>query len=165
MDAASRETTIIEILNALRRITQAAERHSCDLVKQVGLTGPQLVILGEVARRGEAALGDIARRVSLSQATLTGVVERLESRGLVTRRRSPQDRRKVLVQATPEALALLRTAPPPLQESFLQQFERLADWERTSMIGALQRIAAMMSGETAQGEDRPSPPPPLRSTG
>lgn len=170
MDAGSRDTTTIEILNALRRMIQAVERHSCDLVKQIGLTGPQLIILGEVARRGEAPLGDIARRVSLSQATLTGIVERLEARRLVTRRRSPGDRRKVLVRATPNGLILLRSAPPPLQESFLRHFESLPDWERTSILGALQRIAAMMTPEATADKTAPTSPPrtdeiALRSAG
>jgi DNA-binding MarR family transcriptional regulator len=69
-------------------------------MKMVGLTGPQLVILNEISKFDEAPIGTIARAISLSQATVTGVLERLEKRELVSRRRDIVDRRRVLVKIT-----------------------------------------------------------------
>jgi ABC-type glutathione transport system ATPase component len=80
------------VMIALRKIIQAIDTNSKQLVKRVGLTGPQLVILQEITRMGEVTAGEIAQAVSLSQATVTGILERMEKRGLLARRRSERDK-------------------------------------------------------------------------
>ena len=50
-----------EVLINLRKINQMIDLHSRYLVKEVGLTGPQLTILNEVARQGDMSTGDLAR--------------------------------------------------------------------------------------------------------
>lgn len=136
--------TTEEVLICLRKIIQKIDIQSKYLVKTVGLTGPQLTILQEVAKKEEAPVGEIARAISLSQATVTGIIERLEKRGLVSRNRSDIDRRKVLVKATAEARALLHKAPPLLQESFVEAFGLLEGWEQSMILSSLQRLVSMM---------------------
>ena len=61
-----------DVLIAIRRITQRIDQHSKRLVKQFGLTGPQLLILKEIDQSEEITASDISRAISLSQATATG---------------------------------------------------------------------------------------------
>ncbi len=133
-----------EMLMALRRVMRAVDLHSRSLIRSHGLTTPQALIL-KVAAVGEPlAAGKLARQVSLSQATVTDVLNRLEARGLVRRIRSSEDRRQVLIQATPEGAELMRSSPPLLQERFADRFSALQDWEQTMLVAALQRVATMM---------------------
>jgi DNA-binding MarR family transcriptional regulator len=132
------------VLVALRRIMRAIDLHSHQLVQQLGVTGPQLIVLQELARSGAVPVGNLAKAVSLSHATVTGIVTRLEKRQLVQRSEDDQDRRRVLVGVTPAGEALLATAPPPIQESFVTEFERLEDWESSLILSSLQRVVAMM---------------------
>lgn len=120
---------------------------SRQLEKSVGLTVPQLIVLKEVAEAGEAPIGRIAARVSLSQATVTTIVDRLEQRGAIQRQRAESDRRKVFVTLTAVGSELIERSPTILQEEFLSAFERLAQWEQTQMLATLQRVAAMMKAE------------------
>lgn len=138
------DETLDKVLIALRRIIRAVDLHSHSLSQRYGLTGPQLVILRELLRRGEISGSELAGAVSLSLATVTGILTRLEARGLVSRRRSESDKRRVLVRTTPAAERLLEAAPPPLQESFARQFERLKDWEQSLILSSLQRLVTMM---------------------
>jgi DNA-binding MarR family transcriptional regulator len=133
-----------EVLVAIRRIIRAIDIHSRYLVQQSGLTGPQLVLLQEIAARKEMVIGELARRASLSPATVTSILDRLEKRGLVERERSQEDKRHVWVTATREGLELLLEAPPLLQQRFVSEFEGLEEWEQTLILSSLQRIAAMM---------------------
>lgn len=133
-----------DVLIALRRIIRAVDLHSRFLAQQYGLTVPQLVVLQEVSRLGEASGSEIARAVSLSQATLTGILSRLEARGLIVRRRSEADKRRLPVRITAKGERILEQAPPPLQESFTDEFDRLHDWEQTLILSSLQRLVAMM---------------------
>lgn len=140
----SEHDTLDKVLVALRRIMRAVDLHSRALLQRYGLSGPQLIILRELARLGEVSGSELAKAVSLSLATVTGILTRLEIRGLVSRRRSSADKRRVMVQATPEARRILQSAPPPLQESFARQFGKLQDWEQTVILSSLQRVVAMM---------------------
>ena len=136
-----------QVLVALRRIIRSIGMHSRVLYKHYGLTGPQLVVLQEIANQDDITPGCLAKAVSLSQATVTGILERLEKRGLIARRRSETDRRKVLVQTTADAEHMLAHGPPIMQVSFIEAFNRLEDWERTMILSSLQRLVALMKAE------------------
>jgi DNA-binding MarR family transcriptional regulator len=137
-----------QVLIAIRKIIQSIAINSRSLVKRVGLTGPQLMILQEVAHAGEVSAGEVAKAISLSQGTVTGILERMEKRELVTRQRSDSDRRRVLVQATETGKLLLETAPPLMQEAFVERFSSLHDWEQTMILSSLQRLVAIMDANT-----------------
>ncbi|QQD23093.1 MarR family transcriptional regulator [Venatoribacter cucullus] len=136
-----------EVLVALRRIIRATDLHSRQLSKVSGLTSPQLLILQLLRQHSELTVGEVAQRVSLSQATVTTIIDRLEKRALVKRERGSSDKRKVYVYLTDAANAVLLNAPKPLQESFVQQFQDLHDWEQTMILSALERVAYMMDAQ------------------
>ncbi len=133
-----------EVLVALRRIVRAIDMHSKKLAQHHGVTGPQILILKRLSEAPELAVGELAKRVSLSQATVTDILDRLERRGLVMRVRSTSDKRRVLVRATPEGERLLENSPPLLQESFVERLRELPDWEQTLILSCLQRVSTML---------------------
>jgi DNA-binding MarR family transcriptional regulator len=132
------------VLVALRRIIRATDIYSQKLRKTVGLTTPQLLVLRAVAQQNDVTLGRVARDLSLSQATVTTLVDRLESGGFVTRARSDEDRRRVFVRLTTSGRDVLSRAPDLLQDRFVRRFERLEEWERSMITAGLQRTAALM---------------------
>jgi len=135
---------------ALRKIIQTIDMNSKKLVKRVGLTGPQLVILQEIANLGEVTAGEIAKAVSLSQATVTGILERMEKRGLLARQRSKSDKRRIMVRITPSGKQILQEAPPLMQEAFIERFAGLQDWEQTMILSSLQRLVSIMDARAIQ---------------
>ena len=132
------------VIISLRKIIQAIDMNSKQLIKRVGLTGPQLVLLNEIARAGEVTAGEIARAVSLSQATVTGILERLEKRSLIVRQRSDQDKRRIMVRITDAGQQILEAGHPLMQEAFVEQFSSLQEWEQTMILSALQRLVSIM---------------------
>src|SRR5690554_269469 len=110
---------IEEVLTALRRVIRATDLHSKHLEKTVGLTAPQLLLLQILRDRGDLTSGELARRMNLSQATVTTILDRLERRELVQRIRSETDKRKVYTALTEAGEAILREAPLPLQQHFV----------------------------------------------
>lgn len=136
-----------QIIIALRRVIRAVDLHSRTLVQSHGLTGPQALIL-KALQINPIAVSELAARVSLSVATVTDILNRLEQRGLITRIRDEQDRRRVLVSAAPAGLELLQSSPPLLQERFVATLDTLQDWEQTMLLASLQRLATMMDAES-----------------
>jgi len=138
---------IADVLIALRRVIRATDLYSRHLMKTAGLTVPQLLVLRAIRGRGEFGVGDLARDICLSQGTVTNILDRLESRHLVARTRSSEDKRRVLLRLQPAGEAILRDAPQPLQEHFVSEFARLPTWEQHLILAALQRVAHMMNAD------------------
>ncbi|SCY06593.1 MarR family winged helix-turn-helix transcriptional regulator [Desulfoluna spongiiphila] len=139
-----------DLLISLRQIIRATDLHSKQLVKKYGLTGPQLVVIQVIAREGEISIGSLAKKVSLSQATVTNIVERLEKNGVLKRKKGETDKRRVLVAATEKALDIIRNKPSLLHEQFVTRFNKLESWEQTLLLSSLQRIASMMNAENLE---------------
>lgn len=136
-----------EVLIALRQIIRATDIYSRKLSKEAGLTSPQLLILNAIKEKGPITMGTLAQEISLSQATTTTILDRLEKRGLVERKRSEQDRRRVFASLTAQGKQTIEQAPTPLQHDFIDQFEQLKDWEQSLILSSLQRVATMMNAE------------------
>ncbi len=137
-----------EIVLALRRIIRGVDLHSRHLVHEVGLTWPQLATLRAAARLGDCSLATLARAVHLGQPTLTGIIQRLERIGYVSRSPHKQDGRSVNITVTASGRELLERAPSLLQDRFHAELAKLKDWERFQTLASLQRIAEMMDVET-----------------
>ena len=135
------------ILRSLRRIVRAIDLHSRQLETQYGLTGPQLVCLRAIALHGPMTPGELARRVELSQGTVTGIIDRLARRQYVSRRRDAKDRRRVKLAALPAGRDLVTSAPSPLQTRFAKELDGLPPENRVMIATMLEQIVRMMGAE------------------
>lgn len=136
-----------ESLIALRRILRATDIHTKKLSKATNLTTSQLLVLQSVEEAGEMTVGEIAAKVQLAQATVTALVDRLQSMALVEREKSHTDKRKVYVHLTDQGQAVLNKAPTALHARYSERFEQLSEWEQHMVISVLQRVAGMMDAE------------------
>lgn len=136
-----------KVLVALRRVIRATDLHSKHLAKTTGLTAPQILLLQAIRDKGEVTIGELANDISLSQATVTTILDRMEKRNLVFRERSKEDKRKVHAYLTEAGMNILKEAPMPLQDQFARQYNDLQQWEQAMIISALQRIAQMMDAQ------------------
>lgn len=130
--------------STLRRMSRNLDLHSRELEKQYGLTVPQLNVLWSVGTSHGTPIGQIAERISLSSATLTSIVDRLEEHGLVVRERSPDDKRQVLISLTAKGRSVLDSGPQPFHDCFVRRLESLERWQRTELLSAVQHVADMM---------------------
>ncbi|MFT5382583.1 MAG: DNA-binding MarR family transcriptional regulator, partial [Alteromonas macleodii] len=126
-----------ELLVALRRVIRAVDLRSKQLSKHVGLTGPQLLVMQNIEERPGIMVREIAENINLSPATITNILDRLESRDLATRIRSTQDKRKVGVFLTERGKEAVVDAPRPLQEHFVERFSQLKEWEQSQMVATV----------------------------
>jgi DNA-binding MarR family transcriptional regulator len=138
----------IEIVAAIRRIMRAVELRSRQIVEQCGLTGPQLAVLQTAARLGKGSVTAISRNIHIGRATVTRILTRLENRKLVERVRSGHDRRTVHIVLTEGGKEIVANAPSLLQDEFREELARLEDWEQTTLLSSLQRVATMMDAES-----------------
>ena len=86
---------------ALYSASMAISRAYKPMLDALGLTYPQYLVLHALWEQDGRTVGAIAERLGLESSTITPLVKRLESAGLVTRARNPDDERQVQVRLTP----------------------------------------------------------------
>lgn len=135
------------VLISIRQIIRAVDIHSKRLSRETGLSSPQLIVLRGIDELGEVTTRALSHHVSLSQPTVTTILDRLETRGLVARYRSQKDRRIVHSKLTRDGRKTLKTAPPLLQEAFTDAFDALSVKRRKDIVSALNDLAQMMRAD------------------
>lgn len=134
-------------LIALRKIQRQTEHASKRLASTAGLTPSQLLVMQILRERGETSAGEISKLTQLKHATITSLVDKLEQRTMISRRRCDEDRRKVWLSLLPDGARAISDAPDLLQETFCAGFEQLPDWHQSMVISALERVAALLDAE------------------
>lgn len=134
-------------LIALRRILKATEANVKALASESGLTASQLLVLQILRVQDEILTGDLAKAVDLKQATTSILVDKLQERGLVERRRGQTDRRRVWVRITAQGRQVVAGAPDLLQNTFIERFTKLADWEQALIVASLLRLVSLLDAE------------------
>nr|WP_301288476.1 MarR family transcriptional regulator [Natronospira proteinivora] len=131
----------------MRRIIRAVDLYSRQLSVRHSLTGPQLVCMRQLVSGGAMTPGQLAREISLSPATISGILDRLERRGYLTRERRPEDKRQVLVQLTEDGRTVAENTPLPLHERFTERLSQLPETRQAEIDRVLQEVVTMMEAE------------------
>jgi DNA-binding MarR family transcriptional regulator len=134
-------------LIALRRILRATEMFGRELAQSAGLTPVQFRVLQVVAETGQTTAKAISTRMRVSQATITSLVDKLVSRGMVVREKSLTDGRETNIVVTELGCGTIKDAPDPLQQRYVRRFNDMEDWEQSMLVAALERVAAMLDAE------------------
>ena len=149
-------------VTTVMRVQQLLLSRIEDTLKPYGLTFAAYEALRLLAfsRRGSLPMGKMGQRLMVHPASVTNAITRLEHRGLVERRLSPDDRRVVLATITPDGQALVREATEALnQASFsLPGLSQDQAAEVTAMLREV-RVAADDIPPTIPGRPRTRPAP------
>jgi MarR family transcriptional regulator, lower aerobic nicotinate degradation pathway regulator len=125
----------------LKRLGYAAKERAMSAYEQTGLHPYHHAVLIAVGEGAHETQGSIADALGYDRGQLVGLLDELEERGLVERRRDPEDRRRHLVSLTPEGkktLGRLRTVARESEDEFL---DPLTDEERATLHALLLRLA------------------------
>lgn len=127
-----------EVYLSIIRTAEALSWGVAETLKVADLTPAQynvLRILRGAAPDG-ATCGQISERMVTKDSDITRLLERLDSRGLITRERDGQDRRYITVRITPEGLDLLSSLDEPIAQCHRRQIGHLGR-ERLASLGEL----------------------------
>ena len=105
---------------------------------KVGLTPPQFYVLATIGYAGSLPFGEIGAKMMVTVSNLTGIVDRLEQKNLVLRKRDETDRRVVHVTLTDKGANLYKTTIPLFERSISEIFSSL-DLPRQKELSALLR--------------------------
>lgn len=136
-----------EALVLLRQVIRSTDMQEKEVSRSTGLTLPQLMTMQALSQHAPMTTGGLAKEITLTQATVTSILDRLEKKGLVQRERGVDDKRKVWISLSPQGIELMKGAPTTQQDMFIQRFDGLEVWEQSMMVSALERISFLLDAQ------------------
>ncbi len=130
-------------VRALVRAYQAFSSYSETFVRQYDLTPAQFDVVATLGNTPGMSMGDIGEKTLITKGTLTGVVDRLERKGLVTRETPPENRRSVIVRLTATGQQLFEQVFPAHIWDIQQHLDPLDPSEMELLRVLLNRIQSL----------------------
>ena len=112
--------------------------------RDAGLSLPQVTLLEPLVEEPELPVGRLAAAADVSIPTATRMLQQLESAGVVVRRRSPEDERKVLVTLTPQGHERLARLLAGRRGRQAEAFEAFSPAERKQLVALLRRLVPVI---------------------
>jgi DNA-binding MarR family transcriptional regulator len=133
-----------EIVWLIRRLMQGSYLYNKELNKKYQVSAPQLSSLLALHENGPLPPSQIAKYIMVNSSTVTGIIDRLEQKGLVQRSRISTDRRVITVTLTDKGRELAEHAPPPIQEKIVEGLQKLPPHEIEKIVQALTKLTYML---------------------
>jgi DNA-binding MarR family transcriptional regulator len=118
-----------------------------------------LHVLTVLENDGALSMSHLAEALDVSVASATGIVDRMEQRGLVERRREPDDRRVVLVHATETGDAVFRDLAEQRRQMLIPVLQRMTDAELESFLIGLRAMRRVRAEYHAEKNGHPATDP------
>ena len=105
------------------------------------MTPPQFAALAKLADVGETSQNQLGNLIAMDAATVKGVIDRLKARGLVELTKHDADKRRLLVNLTPEGRETVERLIPLAEQITAETLQPLSPKEATTLLKLLSRIA------------------------
>jgi DNA-binding MarR family transcriptional regulator len=134
---------VLDFMRLLWSVEHGLQRWSKRMEGELGITGPQRLVLRVVGRFPDLSAGELAHIVRLHPSTITGILQRLVSKGLVERKRDPCDSRRARLRLKPIAFAYTKTTRGTVEEAVTRALDRVG---ATNVRGARRVLAEIAEG-------------------
>jgi len=111
-----------------------------DALEKLDLTPPQFYVLATIGYAGGLPFGEIGEKMMVTVSNLTGIVDRLEGKGLVARERDVHDRRVIRVRLTEKGSKLYKNTIPLFEKSISQFFSPLDKSQQKELSSLLRKL-------------------------
>ena len=149
--SAENELIIKEIVDAIRRLYRAVYIDSSKMSRQFGLTGSQSGVLRNLFAHGALSSADLSRKLYVTPSNITGVIDRLERKGLVERVRKEGDRRVALIMLTEKGEELSKSLPDPIEKKLISELADLEPEHVQLLSMALNQIINLIDTKGVEG--------------
>jgi DNA-binding MarR family transcriptional regulator len=147
------DAVVKEIVGAIRRLIRAVSIDSVKMSRQYSLTAPQSGVLRSLSRGEPLSSASLSRELCVTPSNITGIIDRLEKKGLVQRSRMQDDRRVTLIQLTELGSQLSRDLPDPIEVRLISGLSELPPKKVKKLDEALEKIIDILDAKEV--EDAP----------
>lgn len=137
------QEAFLPVLRELARTYQAFTHYSAAHLRTLGLTPAQFDVISTLGNTEGMPFNRLAEKTLITKGTLTGIIDRLEAKGLVRREVAAGDRRSLIAVLTPAGQALFETVFPAHIAYLKARFEGLDKADLTALRGTLKRLRTL----------------------
>lgn len=137
----------LDFLQRLWQLNHALEKVSSRMEKRLGVTAQQRLILRCVGKYPSMTAGQLASLLHVDPGTVSAALRRLESKGLLERRRDPRDKRRASLGLTAKGRALDRPAAGTVEHAVERLLEGAHADELASMVKIVDQLAGLLGEE------------------
>ena len=132
-----KKETVEELVELQRRIDRDRRQYELDAWMSLNLGIGQLKTLFFISNRGTTTTGKLATALKVTPTNVTGIIDRLLEKGLITRTGDPDDRRVLVLRTTPKGDELVAELRQKRRERMTEIFNRLNDEEASAVAQGL----------------------------
>ena len=136
----------LKSVRLLAQCLQGFERFSGESVRACGLTHAQFDIIATLGNTPGMTYKELGERTLITKGTLTGVIERLEKKGLVARERSSEDKRSFFVRLTAQGEAMFNRAFPLVVAQGKKLFAPYSEADFEALDASLRKLSQLIAG-------------------
>ena len=138
--------TFIDILIKLRKIVRSVNLESKRVEKEQGVSIPQLLCLQFLAEQEDFRTNAVKLKafLNLNASTISGILRRLEKKGLVEKLPKTSDKRVILISLTTNGMKLLQSAPITFQQKLSEKLQALPPEKLQSIIDGIDILTNIM---------------------
>ena len=146
---------VLQFMRLLWAVVHAAERASKRMRSEVGVTGPQRLVLRVVGIFPGVSAGDLAAILHVHPSTLTGVLQRLVARRLLERVPDRADRRRAVLRLTPRGIRANTVKRGTVEAVVAEALRAVSPRDRAATRRVLARLAAQLDSHVAMSARPP----------
>ena len=135
----------LAVIREIVRAYQAFSEFSSRDIKRLGLTGPEFDVLATLGNQPGMTFKEIGENTLITKTTLTGVVDRLEKKGLVERRACPEDRRCIRAVLTEKGDAVFREVVPEHVDRLRERLGSISPDVADDLVNSLVKVRKLLS--------------------
>ncbi len=135
----------LSVLRELVQCYQAFERYSAAHIQTLDLTPPQFDVVATLGNTKGMTFRELGERTLITKGTLTGVVDRLESKGIVSRENCPNDGRSTIVRLSRQGEKIFDNAFPAHISHLREAFGQVCAKELSTLEYGLSTLRAALS--------------------
>ena len=90
----------LDVAKLIKEVMVLFKQNMSKTFGDIGITGPQGMVIGLLCKNGKMMISELSNNLTLSNSTVSGIIDRLEKQGIVIRERSEEDKRVVYVSLT-----------------------------------------------------------------
>ena len=143
---------IQDIVGSIRRLIRAVSIDSVRMSRKFSLTAPQSGVMRSLNARGAISSADLSRELCVTPSNITGIIDRLEKKGLVSRIRKEDDRRVVLISLTESGATLAERLPDPIETRLISALSGLKPGKIREMRDALSTVLHLVDAQHLEDE-------------
>lgn len=147
------QESVQEIVAAVRKLVRSVFVDSARTGRKFGVSGAQNLVLRNLKSYGPLSSAELSRKMFVTPANMTGIIDRLEAKDLVYRQRKPSDRRVVLITMTEAGQKLSESLPDPVERKLLYGLRDKSPEEVSRIAASMATLLTLVDAEDI--EDAP----------